>query len=356
MKKKVLSLLLAVSLFTAASCSKSVDDRDVVPETERTFEETTTEEVTTTTTEETTTTTTTEATTTTSETTAETSETSETSSIAQMPSDGLDFSYTTSDPVITSEEDGLMEVEFYRDGLCMRSKIYLPDEEGPYPTVIVATGLRISCDRYQELAENYAQNGIACVLFDFIGGPESGSHSDGEAVDMCLTSETKDLNAVLDGVLELDIVDKDNIFLFGHSFGGEVATVTAALRGEDINSLILMEPAYLLDDVVSVLIPDGVEIPESVPYPFFLGHDFIEEMLLFDIYEYIPLVVNDVILFKGTVEDALGLLAPEYYDRAEDLFPSVTMVDVEGANHAFDGDAGVTMFNSSLTFIGEHLV
>ena len=226
MTKKVLALLIAASMFTAVSCSSStpVDDREAPPETERTEEETTT------TTEETTTEETT--TTTSEETTVETSAQFE--EILE-----LDFSYDTSDPVITSEEDGLINIDFYRDDLCLESRIYLPEGDGPYPTVIVATGLRVSCDEYEELAVNFAQEGIACVLFDFAGGPEGESHSDGEQLDMCLTSEVKDLNAVLDGVLTLDVVDTDNIFLFGHSFGGEVSTVVAAQRENDINALLV---------------------------------------------------------------------------------------------------------------------
>lgn len=343
MKKKVLALLIAASMFTAVSCSSStpVDDREAPPETERTEEETTT------TTEETTTEETT--TTTSEETTVETSAQFE--EILE-----LDFSYETSDPVITSEEDGLINIDFYRDDLCLSSRIYLPEGDGPYPTVIVATGLRVSCDEYEELAVNFAQEGIACVLFDFAGGPEGESHSDGEQLDMCLTSEVKDLNAVLDGVLTLDVVDTDNIFLFGHSFGGEVSTVVAAQRENDINALLLMEPAYLMSDMVAMFIPEGTEIPESVSYPYYLGHDFIAEMLIFDVYEYIPEFGGDVILFSGTTADSLGLAYPQYYDEAEELFPSVTVVEVEGADHAFSGEAGYTMFDLAMEFINGELV
>ena len=343
MKKKVLALLIAASMFTAVSCSSStpVDDREAPPETERTEEETTT------TTEETTTEETT--TTTSEETTVETSAQFE--EILE-----LDFSYETSDPVITSEEDGLINIDFYRDDLCLSSRIYLPEGDGPFPTVIVATGLRVSCDEYEELAENYAQQGIACVLFDFAGGPEGESHSDGEQLDMCLTSEVKDLNAVLDGIMTLDIVDKDNIFLFGHSFGGEVSTVVASQRENDINALILMEPAFLMSDMVRMFIPEGSPIPESVSFPYYLGHDFIEEMLAFDIFEYIPEFDGSVILFAGDTGDALGLSYPEYFEQAGEAFPSVEVVTVEGADHAFSGDAGYTMFDLSMEFISANII
>ena len=341
MKKKVLALLIAASMLTAVSCSSNstpVDDRESPPETERTEEETTT------TTEETTT----------EETTTEES-TSETSAEFEEILE-LDFSYETSDPVITSEEDGLINIDFYRDDLTLGGKMYLPEGDGPYPTVIVATGLRVSCDEYEELAVNFAQEGVACVLFDFAGGPEGESHSDGEQLDMCLTSEVKDLNAVLDGILTLDVVDKDNIFLFGHSFGGEVSTVVAAQRENDINALLLMEPAYLMSDLVTMFLPEGSEIPESVSYPYYLGHDFIAEMLIFDVYEYIPEFEGDVILFAGTTGDALGLSYPQYYDEAEELFPSVTVEEVEGADHAFTGDSGYAMFDLAMEFINGELV
>lgn len=340
MKKKVLALLIAASMFTAVSCSTPVEEREAPPETKRTEEETTT------TTEETTTETTEEST---SETSAETS-----SSFEEITE--LDFSYETSDPVITSEEDGLINIDFMRDDLCLGGRIYFPEGDGPFPTVIVATGLRVSCDEYEELAENFAQQGIACVLFDFAGGPEGESHSDGEQLDMCLSSEVKDLNAVLDGILTLDIVDPDNIFLFGHSFGGEVSTVVAAQRENDINSLILMEPAYLMSDLVTMFLPEGSPIPESVSYPYYLGHDFIAEMLIFDVYEYIPEFDGEVILFAGDTGDALGLAYPEYFEEAGEAFPSAEVVTVEGADHAFSGDAGYTMFDLAMEFINENIV
>lgn len=341
MKKKVLALLIAASMFTAVSCSTPVEEREAPPDTKRTEEETTT------TTEETTT----------SETTEES--TSDTSSETSVESEEIpepDFSYETSDPVITSEEEGLINIEFMRDDLCLGGRIYLPEGDGPFPTVIVATGLRVSCDEYEELAENFAQQGIACVLFDFAGGPEGESHSDGEQLDMCLSSEVKDLNAVLDGILTLDVVDADNIFLFGHSFGGEVSTVVAAQRENDINSLILMEPAYLMSDLVTMFLPEGSEIPESVSYPYYLGHDFIAEMLIFDVYEYIPEFDGEVILFAGDTNDALGLSYPQYFEEAGEAFPSAEVVTVEGADHAFSGDAGYTMFDLAMEFINENIV
>jgi dienelactone hydrolase len=340
-KKKVLALLIAASMFTAVSCSAPVEEREAPPDTKRTEEETTT------TTEETTT----------SETTEES--TSDTSSETSVESEEIpepDFSYETSDPVITSDEEGLINIEFMRDDLCLGGRIYLPEGDGPFPTVIVATGLRVSCDEYEELAENFAQQGIACVLFDFAGGPEGESHSDGEQLDMCLSSEVKDLNAVLDGILTLDVVDADNIFLFGHSFGGEVSTVVAAQRENDINSLILMEPAYLMSDLVTMFLPEGSEIPESVSYPYYLGHDFIAEMLIFDVYEYIPEFDGEVILFAGDTNDALGLSYPQYFEEAGEAFPSAEVVTVEGADHAFSGDAGYTMFDLAMEFINENIV
>ncbi len=341
MKKKVLALLIAASMFTAVSCSTPVEEREAPPDTKRTEEETTT------TTEETTT----------SETTEES--TSDTSSETSVESEEIpepDFSYETSDPVITSDEEGLINIEFMRDDLCLGGRIYLPEGDGPFPTVIVATGLRVSCDEYEELAENFAQQGIACVLFDFAGGPEGESHSDGEQLDMCLSSEVKDLNAVLDGILTLDVVDADNIFLFGHSFGGEVSTVVAAQRENDINSLILMEPAYLMSDLVTMFLPEGSPIPESVSYPYYLGHDFIAEMLIFDVYEYIPEFDGEVILFAGDTNDALGLSYPQYFEEAGEAFPSAEVVTVEGADHAFSGDAGYTMFDLAMEFINENIV
>lgn len=348
MNRKVTALLAAVMVITMTSCSSiPAHTKEETEETETTTEET---ETTTTTTEETS-----EATIKTEETT--TLATTEEAAISESVDEEVDpFFYETSEPVITNEEDGIMYVDFYRDDLRMSAKIYLPDGEGPFTTVVLATGLRASCDQYTIIAEQLASDNIACVLFDFTGGPSGTSNSDGDQLDMCFTSEVKDLNAVLDGVMTLDITDTDNVFLFGHSFGGVVSTAVAATREDEIRGLILMEPAYQLKDIVTMFLPANAEIPEYVEYPFYLGRAFIEDEIEYDIYEYIPEYHGNVIMFMGTEGDALGLIGPQYFEEAQELFPNSELVVVEGANHEFDGDAGLEMYAQSLAFIEANIV
>lgn len=351
MKKRILPVVISLTMLAASACNAELPDA-LTGETEASSEVTSETEETTET-----------EVTTTEETTSETTEEStseETSVTASMPDpNGISFEYVTTAPVITSETDDLLKFDVTRDGLTMSCKMYLPAGEGPFPVVIVGSGIRESCDEYLELAQNFQANGIACVLFDFCGGPEESrfvSNSEGEMLDMTLSSEVKDMNAVLDGVLSLEKTDTDNVFLFGHSFGGEVATVVASQREADINALILMEPAYQMSDIISIFFPPSVQIPDYVTTPFYLGHDFIEEIIDFDIYEYMGGYDDNVILFQGDTGDALGAMFPQYYTWAGDEFPSMRLEVVQGADHVFSGDAGQTMFDLCMGFINENKI
>ena len=362
MKKRILSVATAIMMLAVSACNATLPDASTGDDTDDSSEVTeTTEETASETTEETTAETTQTTTETTEETTVTETTTQQTSSSTTSASDpnGLSFGYETSEPVITLNSAGLLQFDAYRDGLTMSCQMYLPAGEGPFPTVILGTGIRESCDEYIELAQNFKDNGIACVLFDFCGGPDESrfqSHSEGEMLDMTLSSEVKDMNAVLDAVLTLDQTDKDNVFLFGHSFGGEVATVVASQREDDINSLILMEPAYQMADIISLVLIPGIQIPDYVTTPFYLGHDFLEEMIGFDIYSYMSGYDDNVILFQGDTGDSLGLLFPQYYEWAGDTFPSMRLEVIQGGDHVFSGDAGRVMFDLCMEFINENKI
>lgn len=362
MKKKILSTMIAIIMLSASACNTAISDDTAGEETGDTTEmtETTTEETTSETTEETTEATTTETTEETTEETASETTTPQTATgTAAADPNGLSLEYETSDPVITSNLGGILRFDTRRDGLNMSCKMYLPTGEGPFPTVIIGTGIRESCEEYIELAQNFQDNGIACVLFDFCGGPDESrftSNSEGVMIDMTLSSEVKDMNAVLDAVLTLDQTDKENVFLFGHSFGGEVATVVASQREDDINALILMEPAYQMSDIISVVLLPGIQIPDYVTTPFYLGHDFLEEIIDVDIYAYMGGYDDNVILFQGDTGDSLGLLFPQYYTWAGETFPSMRLEVIQGGDHVFSGDAGRAMFDLCLEFIDENKI
>ncbi|MDO5558429.1 MAG: alpha/beta fold hydrolase [Oscillospiraceae bacterium] len=246
------------------------------------------------------------------------------------------------------------EMIFYRDNMKIFGKLYLPEGEGPFPAVIFSGGMRESYTDLETFASLCAQNGIAGVVFDFIG-TGGQSQSEGSPLDMSPLTEAADLNAVFDKIASEPEIDSKNIFLWGHSLGGLVSTYVAEQRHDDIKALILVEPSYQMRDQVRERYPEGSEIPDVVDASQSLGKAFAEDILSFDIYDKMPDFDSDVLLFEGTTSESIGGAFPEYLERAAQTFRSVHVEAVEGANHFFSGDAGVQMREKTIDFIKENI-
>ncbi len=213
-------------------------------------------------------------------------------------------------------------------------EIYLPEEKKDrYPTVILSHGFGGNHGTVPALyAPAFAKAGFAAYTYDFCGGgPES--KSSGTMVEMSVLTEASDLSAVVDGIKALPYVDSDNLFLWGESMGGFVSTCVAARRPEEFKAILLMFPAYVLQDDAKKRNPDPASIPETEDVMgLTLGAVFTKDAISFDIYEEIPKYTGDVLLLHGD-QDALVPLACS--ERAAKLFPSVTFTVMEGGTHGF---------------------
>ena len=108
----------------------------------------------------------------------------------------------------------MQELEFLRDGKKIYGRIYLPEGDGPFPVAIMGHGFGANLSMMEGYAKSFAENGIAAYVFDFIGGGHD-IKSDGKMTEMSVLTEAADMNTVLDGILALDIIDKNNIFAMG---------------------------------------------------------------------------------------------------------------------------------------------
>lgn len=85
-----------------------------------------------------------------------------------------------------------------------------------YPAVIIGHGFGGSYSEMAIYAQVLAQNGFAGYVFDFCGGSGS-SLSDGNTRNMSVLTEERDMETVMDGLKNYEVVDKDNLFLMGES-------------------------------------------------------------------------------------------------------------------------------------------
>ncbi|MDO5557970.1 MAG: alpha/beta fold hydrolase [Oscillospiraceae bacterium] len=267
----------------------------------------------------------------------------------------LMLSGASEDIEFIEETDNGARVYIHRDDKKIFSKIYMPDSEGPFPAIIFSAGMGMMYTYTEDYAKKAAENGIAGIVFDFTGTGVLSS-GDGTHMDFSALTEAADVNAVYDAVSSLPQIKSDNIFLWGHSLGGLVSTYVTEQRPDDIKGLILADPCYQIQDTFRDLIPEGSEIPDVVKDPSFgaISKMFAEDILSFDIFEKMPDYDKNVLLFQGTVSPCVGLQFPEYFKRASELFPSLTVVTIEGADHRFTDDKGIQMIEKTIEFVNEN--
>ncbi|MCR5673726.1 MAG: alpha/beta hydrolase [Lachnospiraceae bacterium] len=242
-----------------------------------------------------------------------------------------------SDVAAEGDEMGsVSEIDFFRDDKKIYGKMYTPAGKGPFTTVILAHGYAADLSMMEGYANSLAEHGVAAVAFDFIGGGNNVK-SDGTTSEMSVLTEADDMSTVLDRVLEMDSVDKDNVFLMGGSQGGFVATYVAAKRPTDVKGLIALYPAYVLQDDAKQRTDNGAKMTES--YSFMgldIGRKYDEDAMSFDIYDVMKDYDGKALIVHGTEDN----VAPyRYSERAVKVLPDAKLVTIEGAGHVFFGDA-----------------
>ncbi len=132
-----------------------------------------------------------------------------------------------------SERERYFELE----GIRLKGEIYLPDTgPAPYPTLCLCHGLprgRPSAPGdggYPALAAWLAESGFLTVIFNFRGAGESEGNFD-------MQGWTRDLEAVLDSVYDMDEVNRGCVSLVGFSAGAAAAIYVAA-RDQRVSSVV----------------------------------------------------------------------------------------------------------------------
>lgn len=141
-----------------------------------------------------------------------------------------------------------------RENLTIKGVRYLWQyEEGrKYPAIIASHGFTDNYTGMEAYCEALCREGYAAFCFSFCGGGSIGEasevHSDGDSRDMNISSEVKDLFAVIEYVKSLDFIDGGRIVLMGASQGGFVSGLAAARYQEGIQKLVMLYPALCIPD------------------------------------------------------------------------------------------------------------
>lgn len=223
-------------------------------------------------------------------------------------------------------------IKINQNGRQIHGVLYLPEKESKTPLVIFSHGYNGSNEDFRMNSEYLAAKGIAAYCFDFCGGSVN-SKSDLKTTEMTLFTEKEDLGAVIDHFQSEEMIDQNNIFLFGGSQGGLVSALTAEERSEDIRGLLLLFPAFCIAENWNQKFPEAEAIPETHEFwGMNLGKKFFETILGYDVYENIGEYNKNVQIFVGD-QDSIATAAS--CKRAAKLYPEVELEVFEDEGHGF---------------------
>jgi len=113
---------------------------------------------------------------------------------------------------------------------------------GKQPVILVIHGWTSSMSRYPDRLAPALEKGYVCVFFDMRGHGETG----GDLSQYSRQDHFDDCLAAYDFMVKLPMVDLENIFVFGSSYGGYMASLLSEKRS--VHNLILKAPAQYPDE------------------------------------------------------------------------------------------------------------
>lgn len=231
-----------------------------------------------------------------------------------------------------------------KNGQRIAAKAYAPSMDGAkYPTVIFSHGFGGNYRDLEHHGETYADNGIACVFFDFCGGGLK-SLSDGKMTDMTVVSEFLDLEEVAEAVSELSYVDSSKLFLHGESMGGLVSAYVASKNPGKYKGLILWYPAFVIPDDSKKRFAEG----DNTVFGTKISPDFNITSKDIDISAIFKGYDGPVQIIHG---DADGIAPIEYSHRAVKEYADADLLIIPGSDHGFSGEDNVRAITTSVEFV-----
>lgn len=214
-------------------------------------------------------------------------------------------------------------------------KLYIPqDVSGRAPAVIFSHGYGATWETGVPYAKALAAKGYYVYCFDFCGGGDY-SKSEGSPRDMSVLTEKKDLEAAFAMVREIPGVDPGFIYLMGASQGGLVSAMVCSEHAEEVRGMILLYPAFCLQDIVHKLFHDVSGIPEQYAYLPILnvGAAYAKDVWDYDVYAHMD-YRNRVLILHGSGDTIVDI---SYSKKALERYPNAKLKVIEGADHGFRG-------------------
>lgn len=237
-----------------------------------------------------------------------------------------------------------------RDGLAIYGQLFVPRSasDAPLPTVVCAHSFGanyLSCVPY---AWALAERGFATYCFDFPGGGYA-SRSEGNPLEMTITTQADDLAVAIDTLASLDQVDEERIYVLGEGQGGIAATLFADTYPLAICGLVLVHPTFNLHDQTRSLFPTKKNIPTSYRrLGMRVGRAYGEAAWDINPYSCMHRFDGKVLIIHGDEDTAVPI---EYSRRAANVFVRAQLKVISHGRHAFKGDAQTQCIDAVCDFL-----
>lgn len=211
----------------------------------------------------------------------------------------------------------------------------LPDDiskNKKLPTIVIVhghTGNKLGNSFfYVRMSKYFTEQGYCTFRFDFTGSGES----DGEFENMTLSSELEDMDCIMDYIKYNKNVNREKIFIIGHSMGGLITTLKA--QQYNPKKIILLAPANdMYESVVELYNTYGNNMEEIEYIGLKIKKEFMLDLGKYKPYEMAKLYNNDVLIFRGSNDNAVS---KETCIKTERTFPgAVEYYELDGIDHSF---------------------
>ena len=219
-----------------------------------------------------------------------------------------------------------------------------------FPTVVFCHGLGMNCDYWHSWCRALAGKGIIAYAFDFQGGAMQNCRSTSDMMHMTPETEREDLAMVMQRLRKEKFVDKDSIYLVGHSLGGLVASQYASGDGKRLlKGLVLMAPAFNIHDDALALYPKAKEIKDTtILMGCTLGRDYFVSARKYDPSKWLHRFDKPVLILGAGSDDKVPA---EYLEKAAEAFPDANLKMIDHGDHLFTAMARKEALNAVEGFL-----